>query len=175
MTFSLHQATVASFSQVLPALAGQIAKAQDFATAHGLADSALLEARLADDMWPLVKQVMAAVAHSAGAVEGVQVGETRPIGGDMPTSLAELGAVVADGVKRLQTATPALIDGIAGRDTAFRFGERSMPFTVEDYLLTFALPNFYFHASMAYAILRNQGVPVGKMDFLGAIRMKTPG
>ena len=68
--------------------------------------------------------------------------------------------------------SPEDIDSIAANDTAFVFGERRMPFTVEDYLLSFALPNFYFHASMAYAVLRNQGVAVGKMDWLGAIRLK---
>ena len=174
MSSTLYQATVLSFLQVLPPLGGLVEKARAYAADKNVSDATLLDARLADDMWPFAKQVMAAIAHSAGAIEGVQMGETGPISGEMPTSLAALGEAVASAINVLEAIASADLDGIASNDTCFRFGNRTMPFTVDDYLLTFAVPNFYFHASMAYAILRNQGVGVGKMDFLGAVRMKLP-
>jgi hypothetical protein len=72
----------------------------------------------------------------------------------------------------LRSVTPEQIDGIAANDTCFRFGETRMDYRVDDYLLTFALPNFFFHASMAYAVLRSEGLAIGKRDWLGAPRRK---
>jgi uncharacterized protein len=67
---------------------------------------------------------------------------------------------------------PGELDAIAERDMLFKFGDREMPYTVSDFLLSFSLPNFYFHATTAYDILRNQGLKIGKMDFLGRPRLK---
>lgn len=172
MSISLHEATVTSFLQVLPAMLQQVEKARVFAAERGIGDAELAQARLADDMWPLAKQIMAVAAHSSGAIAGVQRGETGPVSGEIPDSLAALAGILSDAISDLRAVDAQAVDTIAGNDMVFRFGERAMHFTVADYLLTFAVPNFYFHASMAYAILRNQGVPVGKMDFLGAIRLK---
>ncbi|PLK26916.1 DUF1993 family protein [Novosphingobium sp. TH158] len=172
MQLSLYQATVPSFLQILRPVAGLVEKAREHCKAQGGEEAALCDARLAPDMWPFAKQVMAAVQHSAGAIEGAKRGETGPDMSAPPTSFDALAAAVAGAIAALEKVTPEEVDGIAANDTCFRFGERIMPFTVEDYLLSFALPNFYFHASMAYAVLRNQGVQVGKADFLGAIRLK---
>ena len=72
----------------------------------------------------------------------------------------------------LRLIDPAELDGLVGRDMRFEFGTRRMDFTAEDFLLSFSLPNFYFHATTAYDVLRNQGLPLGKMDFIGAVRLK---
>lgn len=172
MNLSLYQATVPSFLQILGPSAGLIDKAREHCKARGAAEAELCDSRLAPDMWPFAKQVMAAIQHSAGAVAGVKKGETGPDLTPPPTSFDALSTAVAEAIAELKAVTPQEIDSIAANDTCFRFGERTMPFTVEDYLLSFALPNFYFHASMAYAVLRNQGVAIGKMDFLGSVRMK---
>lgn len=172
MNLSLYQATVPSFLQILGPLAGLIDKAREHCKAQGGAEAELCDSRLAPDMWPFAKQVMATIQHSAGAVAGVRKGETGPDLTPPPTSFDALSAAVAEAIAELKAVAPQDIDSIAANDTCFRFGERTMPFTVKDYLLSFALPNFYFHASMAYAVLRNQGVAIGKMDFLGAVRMK---
>lgn len=172
MSVSLHHAAVPAFLQVLRPVAGLIEKGRAHCSAHGLPDTAVTEARLAPDMWPFAKQVMAAIQHSAGAVAGVKQGETGPDLTPPPTTFDELDAAVAAAIAALEAEVAGELDAIAGNDTCFRFGERVMPFTVEDYLLTFAMPNFYFHASMAYAVLRNLGLEVGKRDFLGAPRMK---
>ncbi|MCW1401759.1 DUF1993 domain-containing protein [Novosphingobium sp. MW5] len=172
MTLSLYQATVPSYLQILTPLAGLVEKARAHCHAQGGDEAEMCDKRLAPDMWPFAKQVMAAVAHSAGAIAGVKKGETGPDMTPPPMSFDALAAAVADAITALKAVAPEEVNSIAANDTAFVFGERRMPFTVEDYLLSFALPNFYFHASMAYAVLRNQGVAVGKMDWLGAIRLK---
>lgn len=85
-------------------------------------------------MWPFAKQVMAAIQHSAGAVAGVKKGETGPDMTPAPTSLDALAAALAEAISALKSVTPDELNAIAANDTAFVFGERRMPFTVEDYL-----------------------------------------
>jgi uncharacterized protein len=172
MPVSLYQATVPTFLQVLSPLGGLIDKAGAWCADKGLPDNALTEARLASAMWGFGKQVTTACLHAEAAAGGVQSGETGPDFSPAPEDLAALKARVNEVLGKLRAVQPADLDGIATRDHCFRFGERRMDFTVADYLLSFALPNFFFHASMAYAILRNQGLPIGKMDFLGAVRLK---
>lgn len=169
---SLYHATVPQFLQILQPVAGLVDKARAHCRANVLPDEALSEARLAPDMWVFAKQVLGAIQHSADAVAGVKVGETGPDLSPPPTSFDVLSERVEAAIAQLQAVKPEDLDAIAGNDTCFRFGERVMPFTVEDYMLSFALPNFFFHASMAYAILRKEGLDVGKRDFLGAPRMK---
>ena len=171
MPVSLDQATVPSFLQILPRIGGLVDKAQAACAEMGRPDSAMIDARLAPDMWPFGKQVTTACLH-AEAAEGVQKGETGPDLSPAPGDFAALSARVAEAIAKLKSVRPDQLDAIAERDHCFRFGDRRMDFTVADYLLSFALPNFYFHASMAYAILRNQGLSIGKLDFLGEVRRK---
>ena len=80
--------------------------------------------------------------------------------------------LVADTQKALSALTPEAVNGLAGRDVAFHLGERQLPFTAEGFLMSFSLPNFYFHATTAYDILRTHGVPLGKRDFMGRLNLK---
>jgi hypothetical protein len=88
-----------------------------------------------------------------------------------PTDFATLRGAVTDALALLEAVAPGEIDGAADRRVLFQFGGNKMEFVGEDYLLTFALPNFFFHATTAYAVLRNQGLAVGKRDFLGRTRV----
>jgi len=80
--------------------------------------------------------------------------------------------VVADTRAALEQLTAADVNALEGRDVAFQFRDFKLPFTAENFLLSFSLPNFYFHAATAYDILRSKGVPLGKRDFMGALRLK---
>ncbi len=81
---------------------------------------------------------------------------------------------VADARAALEKLDPAEVNGLEGKDVVFRFRSFEMPFTAENFLMSFSLPNFYFHATTAYDILRQKGVPLGKRDFMGQMRMKAP-
>lgn len=172
MTFSLYSATVPSYRQIVDAVAAFVAKAEAFAGEKGIDPAALVAARLAPDMLPLAYQVKSVAAHSIGAIEGVRAGSFSPDMTPPPADFAGLHAKLADAAAALAALDPAEVDGFVGGDMAFVFGERRVPYLAEDFLLSFSQPNFYFHATTAYDILRAQGVPLGKRDFIGHPRLK---
>jgi hypothetical protein len=133
----------------------------------------LVEARLHNDMLPLRFQIVSVAHHSIGAIEGAKAGVFLPPGQSPPHDYAALQKMVADTRDALQALTPAEIDALEGSDMIFQLGNRKVPFIAEDFLMSFSLPNFYFHATTAYGILRSKGVPLGKRDFLGQLRIKT--
>jgi hypothetical protein len=106
------------------------------------------------------------------AIEGVRKGVFTPPPELPPLDYAGLQKVVADARAALERLTAADVDALEGRDVVFQFRDFKMPFTAEGFLLSFSLPNFYFHATTAYDILRSKGVPLGKRDFMGSLRLK---
>lgn len=172
MSLSLHTAVVQTYQQILPSVAGLVAKAEEHCQANGLDAAALTEKQLADDMWPFAKQVFECGHHSSRAIEGVRAGVFGPEIQSVPSDFAALKGEIAGAMAIVDAVEPGELDAIADRDMLFKFGDHEMPYTVADFLLSFSLPNFYFHATTAYDILRNQGLKVGKMDYLGRPRMK---
>lgn len=176
MPVSLHAATVLSWHQTLGAVAGVIAKAEAFCKEKSLTPSELIQARLAPDMLPFAYQVKSTTVHSIGAIEAVRRGVFSPDMTPPPDTFAGLNARIAETQRALQAVTAAEVESFIGRDMRFevRFegGERRIDFTAENFLLSFAMPNFYFHATTAYDILRAKGVQIGKRDFMGALRSK---
>jgi hypothetical protein len=137
-----------------------------------MSPAACIGARLFEDMAPLSFQIGQAVAHSAGALEAVQAGVFSPNMTPPPDSFTGLKEIVASGITRMGRYTPADINALEGRDMRFEFKDRVLPFTSENFLLSFSMPNFYFHATTAYDILRHNGITIGKRDFLGQLRLK---
>ncbi len=174
MTISLYSATAPAYLQVLPALLGTLTKGEEYCAARGLAPAELIGARLAPEMWDFAKQIRAVSLHSGAALQGAITGEFAPEFDEPPADFAGLRQMIETAIAQVKAVTPEQINAAIGRDTILRFGPREMNFTTEDFLLSFAMPNFFFHASTAYAILRMKGVPLGKSDFLGAIRLKAP-
>ncbi len=172
MTLSLYDATIPSNLQILRALDALLDKAEAFAAGQGLAPETLIDARLAADMLPFGYQLKACAAHSVGGIEGVRGGSFSPDRSPWPTDFAGLHAVLRDAIATLEAIDRDEFDTLADTDTKFEFGTFVMPFTGANFLLSFSQPNFYFHATTAYAILRAQGMPIGKRDFLGMPRMK---
>jgi hypothetical protein len=172
MTFSLYDATVPSNLQILRALDRLLDKAEAFCADAGKTPAELIDARLAPDMLPFGYQVIACAHHSIGGIEGVRAGSFSPDRTPWPTAFAGLHEVIGAAVAALEGIDRDAFDHLADSDTAFTFGETHLPFTGANFLLSFSQPNFYFHATTAYAILRAAGVPVGKRDFLGVPRMK---
>lgn len=172
MSINLYSASVETYLQTLPAIAGLIDKAEAWCRENGQPDTALTEASLAPDMWPFAKQIMVVASHSAGTIRALAGGTFGPDLSPAPTDFASLRTAIGDAIAYLRGVDPAEVNARAGEHMDFVFGERRMPFTAETFVLSFSLPNFYFHASAAYAILRCKGVAVGKGDFLGPLRMR---
>jgi hypothetical protein len=123
-------------------------------------------------MLPFRYQVISTISHSLGAIDGVRAGVFSPPTSMQELSYADLQKAVADARTALEAVSAEEVNGFQGKDVMFALGERKLPFTAENFLLSFSLPNFYFHASMAYGILRSKGAPLGKRDFMGRMRMK---
>lgn len=173
MSVPLYTASVGTFLQILPPVAGLIDKAEEHCKAKGVDAGDLTGARLADDMWEFAKQVFECGHHSSRAIEGVRAGVFSPELDPVPQDFTSLRKEIGDAIALLEAVEPDEINSMVGRDMRFQFGDKMrMDFTVEDFLLTFSLPNFYFHATTAYDILRNQGLQIGKMDYLGRPRLK---
>ncbi len=167
MPLSLHAALVPSWLQILGAGRGWL----DKAITHGMAEAELCDARLIEDMFPFAYQVKSMAVHSQGAIEAVRQGVFSPNFGEaLPSTLGDLRERLDVAIKVLVSVGEEELEDFAGRPMRFEIGEKRLDFWAEDFLLSFSQPNFYFHASMAYAILRAKGVPVGKIDFLGKLR-----
>src|SRR5580704_1955732 len=172
MAVSLYTATVPSYRQILGSVSGLLGTAESFCNERGIAPSEIIQARLAEDMLPFAYQVRATAVHSIGAIEAVRKGVFSPDMSPFPESFAALKARIAETLAALEAIEPSEIDAFVGRDMRFEFGERRIDFTAEDFLLSFSQPNFYFHATTAYAILRWKGVPIGKRNFTGQLRVR---
>ncbi len=173
MAFSLYAATIPSYQQILGAVSGLLATAEAFCSEKGIAHEEIIQARLAEDMQPFAYQVKSTAVHSLGAIEGVRRGVFSPDMTTPPETFTALKARIADTLATLEVIQPAEIDAFVGRDMRFAFGDRQLDFTAENFLLSFSQPNFYFHATTTYDILRWKGVRIGKRNFVGKLRLKT--
>jgi hypothetical protein len=172
MPFSMSQASLPVFEVGLAALSGVLDKAQAFAAAKKIDPAVLLNTRLAPDMFPLVRQVQVATDQAKNGSARL-AGVEPPRYDDTETTIDQLKARIADTIAFLKTLDKSKIDASIDREITFPLGPTNKGhMNGADYLDHFVLPNFYFHRTAAYAILRQCGVDVGKRDFLGAIPMK---
>ena len=173
MAFSLYAATVPSYLQILGSVSALLDRAESYCVENTLDPQTIIQAKLADDMFPFSYQVKSSAVHSLKSIEGVRRGVFSPDMTPPPDTFAALKACIADAANALQAIDPAEIESFIGRDMAFVFKDFRVEFTAENFLLSFSLPNFYFHSTTVYDILRWKGVPIGKRDFLGKMRKKT--
>jgi uncharacterized protein len=172
MAFSLYAATIPSYQQILGSVSGLLVKAQTFCEEKAIKHDDILQARLAPDMLPFAYQVKSTAVHSLGAIEGVRRGTFSPDRTPPPETFAALHARIAETLSALEKIEPTEINSFIGREMCFVRGEHRLDFTAENFLLSFSQPNFYFHATTAYDILRWKGVQIGKRDFTGALRLR---
>lgn len=169
MSYSMSRASLPAFKLGLASLSSLLDKAAAFCAAKKIDDAVILQSRLAPDMFAFVRQVqtIADIAKN-GASRLADVEPPRYA--DDETSIAQLKDRVAATLRYLETIDPAKIDASEAREIVFPIGpDAKASMKGEDYLAQFVLPNFYFHLTAAYAILRHNGVAIGKRDFLGAI------
>ena len=172
MSYSMSQASLPVFEIGLNALSGVLDKAQAYASAKKIDGAVLLQTRLAPDMFALTRQVQITTDLAKNGMARL-AGLEPPRFEDNETSIDQLKARLAKAVAFLKTLDGKKIDASADREITFPLGPVNKGHMKgDDYLTHFVLPNFYFHLTAAYAILRHCGVEVGKSDYLGAIPMK---
>jgi uncharacterized protein len=172
MPYSMSQASLPIFEIGLNALAAVLDKAEAFAAAKKIDSSVLLQSRLSPDMLALVRQVQIATDQAKNGSSRL-AGVEAPRYEDQETTIEQLKARIAKTVAYVKTLDRKQIDAAADREITFPLGPTNKGHMKgDDYLNHFMLPNFYFHLTAAYAILRHCGVDIGKQDFLGAIPIK---
>ncbi len=168
MTINLYEASVPVFVQQLRAMKGVLAKAEAYATAKKIQPEVLLNARLFPDMLPFVRQVQIASDFAKGGTARL-AGREVPKWEDTEKTFAELQARLDKAIEFVSAVPAEEIIGKEAREVSLPVGGQTMNFVAQPYLLGFVLPNFFFHASTAYAILRHNGVEIGKRDFIGQL------
>lgn len=166
MAISMYQASIPQLTKMLTNLSNILKKGEEFASAKSIEAAALVEGRLAPDMFPLSKQVQVAcdqVKNGMARLAGVE----PPKFEDNETTFAQLQDRIAKTISFANSLKPEQIDGTEAKEIKFSIKEWSFEFVGEQYLLTWIIPNFYFHVTTAYDILRHQGVEIGKSDYLG--------
>jgi hypothetical protein len=166
MTLSMYQASVPVFTQMLGSLSATLTKAEAHATAKKIDPSVLLGARLFPDMFALTRQVQLTCDFAKNTTARL-AGQDPPKWEDKESSFAELQARIGRTLEFLKGFKPGQIDGAEERDVTIPIGGNPTTFKGQRYLVNFALPNLYFHLTTAYAILRHNGVELGKRDYLG--------
>lgn len=167
MTMSMYRASVPIFLQMLPALSAVLDKAAAHAAAKKIDPQVFCDARLYPDMFPLSRQVQIATDFAKGACARL-AGVEPPKYADTERSLDDLKARISKTVDFIKEFKPAQIDGSEERDISLMLGGQPQKFKGEAYLIGLVLPNFFFHVTTAYAILRHNGVELGKQDFIRA-------
>ncbi|MEO8671961.1 MAG: DUF1993 domain-containing protein [Tahibacter sp.] len=168
MSVSLQETSLTTFNLLLKSLAKILDKAAAHATAKGYDVSVLLNARLAPDMFTLIRQVQIASDVAKGAVARLTGGEP-PKFDDVETTLPELHQRIQKTLDYINSVDASAFEGADDRAIRITVRSRDFDFTGKNFLLTWAFPNFYFHITTAYAILRHNGVDIGKPDFLGLV------
>lgn len=168
MATDLYDLTVPAFIRGLRNLSAILEKAAAHAEEKGIDPLTLTSARLIDDMAPLTAQVQFASDSAKGAI--IRIGELDPLPmPDTEQSFAELQERIAKTIAFLESVPRERIDGREDAQVVLKTPRGDFPFTGRSHALGFALPNFYFHVTTAYALLRQAGVPIGKLDYLGGI------
>lgn len=168
MSISMYQASVPPIIRALSNLREILLKAAAHADAKKIAPAVLVGARLYPDMYPLSRQVQIATDMAKGGASRL-AGKEIPKYEDTESNFAELVARLDKTIALLETIKPAEIDGSEEKVITLQLHERTLTFKGLPYLLDYVLPNVYFHVTTAYAILRHNGVEIGKKDFLGKV------
>jgi uncharacterized protein len=165
LSLSLYDVSIPVYLRLLNNLSHFLDKAEAFAAEQGVALPAMADASLGHGMANFTRQIQfASDAAKSGAAR--LAGVEAPSMPDTETTFPELKARIARTVEFVSSIKPEQLEGDVNREIVLKFPNGSMTFTAKDFLTTFSLPNFIFHVTTAYGLLRSQGVPLGKMDFL---------
>lgn len=169
MAASLYELSVGSYRQSLTGVKAFLQKGREHAEAEGLSLDEIVTTRLRDDMLPFRFQVQAVRHQSIDTITAFETGEFGPPTGMDPDDYDALQALVDKTLEALDALDPEAVNAHSGKTVVFRMPGVELPFTAENFVLSFSLPNLYFHATTAYDILRMAGAPLSKRDFLGPL------
>lgn len=172
MAISLYDGSVAAYLQTLDAMVGVLDKGLAHCREQNLDPEEMVEASLFHDMRPLRFQVQNCAFHSLGATRAMLSGTLEFVRDRPAHDYAGLQSLIEEARAGLRALTPEEVNAREGMDVVFEVADNRRVFTTEGFLLSFSLPNFHFHATTAYDILRSRGVPLGKRDYMGALRLK---
>ena len=172
MSIKINQASLETYKQILPAALQILNKAKAHFEETGTDLEDIVQARLYEDMAPFSFQVFSIVHHSVGALNALKSGEFGPP--NMPENLdfAALHSLLEEAVNDLKNFSADEVDACSEQEVLFKMGSIEWPFSAESFILSFSLPNFYFHVTTMYDMLRMRGVAVGKLDFIGKMQLK---
>ena len=168
MSFSMYQASVPAYAQMLKTLSHILKRAEEHCEAKKIDPSVLVNARLYPDMAPLSRQIQIATDQVKGGLSRL-TGSEPPSWPDEEKTFTDLHARVKKAQDFLAGVKKEQLDGAEDRDVTLKIGGNDMTFKGAQFLVNFSLPNFYFHVTTAYDILRHNGVEIGKRDFIGGI------
>ncbi len=171
MTISLYDITIPNYLQILNSMIGVMEKGAEYAQDSDFDLTAVLDAKLRDDMLPFRFQVISVMHHSQGAIKGIKDGVFSP-----PPSMPDidydgLKGLLVEAANELKSLSQEDVNALSGKAMKFKMGDFEIPFIAENFAMSFSMPNFYFHATTTYDMLRMAGVPLGKRDFLGEMRV----
>lgn len=171
MSISLYDCSVLAYLQTLDAVQGFLLRGQEHCQEQGIDLNEIANARIHPDMLPFCYQIQSVAHHSRGTMEAIGSGVFQPATKTPDSSYAELVSVIAGAANTLRELAPEEVNAHLGARVVFEMGDMRLPFTAENFVLSFSLPNMHFHATTAYDILRAKGVPLGKRDYLGRLRL----
>lgn len=174
MSTTLYDLSVPTFLQTIRAIGGVLDRAATHFVDAGIDPEEIVTARLIEDMAPFHFQIEAAWHHAVWGVTALETGAFTPPALVGPVPFAALQGMIAEAESSLTAFTPDAVNACAGRDLDLQIGPRRLAFTSETFILSFSLPNLHFHAATAYNILRSRGVPIGKRDYEGTLRTRSP-
>jgi hypothetical protein len=170
MNLSLYEIIVPTYLQLLGSTAKLLDKAETFCAENNIEPANLIQVRLVENMLPFAYQISSISAHSMGAIEGVRCGFFSPDMTTPNTDIAGLRDIIVKARDYLNGLSADEINALTGKEMCFKIGDYRADYLAERFLLSFSVPNFIFHVTTAYDILRWKGVKLGKTDFLGRVQ-----
>lgn len=172
MSLSLYDAVIKTYLQIMPGIDRYFEMGKTHYASVGKDVNDLVQTKIYEDMLPFHFQIVCLVHMSAGAITGARTGAFGAPDLTLDLDYAGLQDHLKDGLAQIQSVTEDEMNGFVGGDVTFKAGDAVLPFKTEDFFLSFCVPHFYFHTTTAYDLLRMNGVPLGKAEFLGAARVK---
>ena len=171
MSTSFYDLSVGSFLQTVSGMKRVLKKGQEFAKDNNIDPDTFVGLKIHDTMLPMLFQIVCIPMHSTEAIKGIKEGVFTPPKSITPTNFEGLLEIVEQTQKELLELDKDEVNALAGKAMKFKMDEMEIPFTAENFVMSFSLPNLNFHATTAYDLLRAQGVPLEKADYLGKMRI----